>query len=156
MHFLQIEEHYRLNFQKLVKKMRFRTGSEQAGEDVVQTAYERALMYCQNCEPHRFGQWFSKILHNSFIDYMNAERGYAPVDADAEEEMIDCTSYPSHITREIYELIATKSEVQIEVLTLHLKHGYSAMDIHRQTDYTYAKCHHIIQRFKEELMELYK
>lgn len=156
MHVSEIEEHYRLNFNKFVKKMRFRAGTQEAGEDIVQTAYERALLYAKNCEPNRFGQWFSRILNNSFIDHMNAERGYAPVDAEAEEEMIDCNSYPSHIVREIYELISTKSEAQIEVLTLHLKHGYSATDIHRQTDYSYAKCHQIIQRFRNELIELYK
>jgi len=74
---------------------------------------------------------------------------------DENEGTIECSSYPNHVIREIYELIDTKSEIQIEVLMLHLKQGYSAIDISRQIDCSYAKAHQIIQRFKNELKELY-
>lgn len=152
-----IEAHYRENFGKLVKKMRFRMGTQEAGEDVVQSAYERAIRYRASCDPERFGQWFSMLLLNSLRDYKNMEKGYTSLDdLDQEEEVIDCSSYPDHVTREIYDLIETKSLDQIDVLKLHFRYGYSSVDISKQTEFSYAKCHQIIQRFRNEIKELYK
>jgi RNA polymerase sigma factor (sigma-70 family) len=152
-----IEAHYRDNFQKLVKKWGFRTGSVQGGEDVVQTAYERAIRYRGSCDPARFGQWFNMLLINAFRDYRALENGYSSLeDLEHEEEIAECSSFPEHILREIYELIDTKSVDQIQVLTMHFKYGYSALDISKQTDFSYAKCHQIIQRFRNEIKELYK
>lgn len=152
-----IENHYKGNFNKLCKKMGFRAGTVEAGEDIVQTAYERAIRYRKSCDPERFGQWFNMLLNNALRDYKNAEKGYTySEDSEEEAESIDCPHYPEHIIREIYELIDTKSETQIEVLNLHIKQGYSAIDISRMTDNSYAKSHQIIQRFRNELKELYK
>lgn len=150
-----ITKHYVKNFARFVKKMKFRAGTLEAGEDVVQTAYERALRYHKGCDPTRFDQWFSMLLNNSLRDYKNSEKGYTHMDEDENEGTIECSSYPNHVMREIYELIDTKSEIQIEVLMLHLKQGYSAIDISKQIDCSYAKAHQIIQRFKNELKELY-
>jgi RNA polymerase sigma factor (sigma-70 family) len=152
-----IEEHYKKNFNRLVKKWSFRAGTVQGGEDVVQSAYERAIRYRQSCDQERFDQWFSMLLLNALRDYKNEEKGYSPIEeTDQEEETVDCTSYPNHLIKEIYELINRKSPVQTEVLMMHFKHGYSAIDISKQTNYSYAKCHQIIQRFRNELKELYK
>jgi RNA polymerase sigma factor (sigma-70 family) len=152
-----IEQHYLDNRQRLVKKLTFRAGTPEAGEDIVQTAYERAIRYRRSCDPERFNQWFAMLLNNALRDYKNEERGYTPLE-DGEEEPDDtgCPHYPEHILREILELIDTKSEVQIEVLTLFFKQGYSAIDISRLTDHSYAKSHQIIQRFRNELKDLYR
>lgn len=152
-----IEKHYEENFGRLVKKMGFRAGTHWSGEDVVQTAYERAIRYSDSCNPEMFGQWFNTILNNALRDYKNAEKGYTQIEEGAEEaETIDCPHYPERILQEIYELIGTKSPVQREVLKLHLKQDYSAIDISRMTSYSYAQCHQIIQRFRNELKEIYK
>lgn len=152
-----IEQHYKENRQRVVKRMMFRAGGIEAAEDIVQTAYERALRYNKSCDPTRFGQWFAMLLNNALRDYKNEEKGYSAVELD-EDEMFEpgCPHYPDRIMAEIYELMNTKSEVQIEVLSLHLKQGYRAVDISRITDHSYAKCHHIIERFRNELKDLYK
>lgn len=152
-----IEQHYVDNFKRLCKKMGFRAGDQWSGEDIVQTAYERAIRYRNSCDEYRFGQWFNMLLNNSLRDYKNSEKGYTSLD-DTEEEAttVDCPHYPDHIVREIYDLIDTKSEVQMEVLNLHFKQGYSAIDITRITSYSYAQAHQIIQRFRNELKDLYK
>lgn len=152
-----IEQHYLDNRQRLVKKLTFRAGTPEAGEDIVQTAYERAIRYRRSCDPERFNQWFAMLLNNALRDYKNEERGYTQLE-DGEEESDDtgCPHYPEHILREILELIDTKSEVQIEVLTLFFRQGYSAIDISRLTEHSYAKSHQIIQRFRNELKDLYR
>jgi DNA-directed RNA polymerase specialized sigma24 family protein len=151
-----IENHYIENRQRLIKRMAFRAGTPQAAEDIIQTAYERALRYHKSCDVNRFGQWFSMLLNNALRDYKNEERGYSPIEVDEDENVEPgCPHYSDRIMSEVYELMNTKSEVQIEVLSLHLKQGYRAVDIARLTDHSYAKCHHIIERFRNELKELY-
>lgn len=151
-----IENHYIENRQRLVKRMTFRAGSSEAAEDIVQTAYERALRYHKSCDVNRFNQWFSMLLNNALRDYKNEEKGYSYIEVDEDEQVeISCPHYSERIMSEIYDLMYTKSEVQIEVLSLHLKQGYRAVDITKITDHSYAKCHHIIERFRNELKELY-
>lgn len=151
-----IENHYITNRQRLVKRMSFRAGTPQAAEDIVQTAYERALRYHQSCDRSRFDQWFSMLMNNALRDMKNEEKGYSNIEITEEEaESLSCPHYPERIMAEIYELLDTKSEIQIEVLSLHLKQGYRAIDIARLTDHSYSKCHHIIERFRNELKDLY-
>lgn len=152
-----IETHYKNNFNKLVKKMSFRAGSVAAGEDIVQTAYERALRYRKSCDPNRFPNWFSMLLNNAFRDFKKEENGYSPAQDDDEEKSSDlsCPHFPNYLMQEIHELIQTKSEAQIEVLDMYFKYEYSAKDIAAITEYSYARAHQIIQRFRNELKELY-
>ena len=151
-----IEKHYLINRQRFIKRMTYRAGTPQAAEDIVQTSYERALRYHKSCDRERFDQWFSMLMNNALRDMKNEERGYSNIEITEEEaESISCPHYPERIMGEIYELLDTKSEVQIEVLSLHLKQGYRAVDISRLTEHSYAKSHHIIERFRNELKELY-
>lgn len=153
----EIEKHYVENVGSLVKKMGYRCGIPEMGWDIVHTAYERALKYHRSCREGMFPQWFSMLLNNSLRDFKNAEKGYTPIGEDQEEtaETIGCPHYPSHIMREVFELIDTKSLVQQEVLNLHFKEEYSPKDISAITNYSYAQSHQIIQRFRNELKELY-
>lgn len=152
-----IEEHYRQNRQKLVKKFSFRAGSPEGGEDVVQEAYARAIQYKESCNDERFDQWFSTILNNCLRDFKNEERGYVQEDEDEEEvaENPHCPHFPERIMREIYELIDTKSLTQQEVLNFYFKQDYTAADISRVTEHSYANCAKIISRFRQELKDLY-
>lgn len=154
--FKVVEEYYNENRRKHLKRLTFKLGTEQAAEDVVQEAFYRACKYIQSysgLEP--FGKWFSRILTNASIDYINSERNYDGGMSD-EEESYSCPSFNEQIRREISELIETKSVVQIEVLTLYFVYEYSAKDVAAVTQYSYAQCHQIIQRFRTELKELYK
>lgn len=151
-----IKKHYEDNYRRLMKRMSFRAGTEWDAEDVVQEAYARALKYFKSYDGKTLDQWFSTILNNTLRDHKNSEKGFAATSFEEEEsEGIPCSYYPDRIVGEIYELIDTKSVIQIEVLTMHFKHGYSAKDISSITDYSYAATHQIIQRFRNELKELY-
>lgn len=152
----KIEIYYRENYQRILKRLIFRAGTQWAAEDILQTAFERAIRYRYSCDPPRFGQWFSLIVNNALRDYYTEENGYTGIIGDYEEAGSEgCPHFQEQVMREIFELIETKSVDQIEVLMLHFKYGYSAIDISRVTSHTYMKSHKIISRFRFELMDLY-
>lgn len=153
-----IQQHYVDNYRRLMKRMTFRAGTEWDAEDVIQESYARALKYFKSFDGKKYNlnQWFMTILNNTLRDHKNSEKGFAATTFE-EEEMsgTPCTYFPDRIGDEISELIATKSLIQIEVLNLYFKQGYSAKDISCITDYSYSTTHQIIQRFRNELKELY-
>lgn len=158
MDFPQIEEHYRANRGRLVKRISFRVGSEAAAEDIVQTAYERAMRYLKSFKGEHFDRWFTSIMKNALREYQNIEKGYVYRDDDDEEVegTPKCPHYPARVMAEVFLLIEHRSQDQQEVLQLYFHHEYSATDISRITEHSYAKTHQIIQRFRNELKEIYK
>lgn len=151
-----IENHYRLNREKLVKRMAFRAGSDNYAEDIVQEAYERAIRYAVSFNGADMDKWINMILNNCLRDFKNIENGHTTDMFDEEEAQgIDCPHYSMHVMREVYELIETKALVHQEILNLHFKYEYSPIDISRLTEHSYANCHKVIARFRQELRELY-
>lgn len=153
----EVEKHYRENRKHLVKRAFFRTGSHEAAEDVVQEVYYRILKY-KAFNAENPDKWVSTILGNCIKDWHRQEEGYVAVDEVPEEEAenVKCPHYPAQVMREVYELIETKAVIQQEVLNLHLRYEYSAKDISEITEHSYANCHKIISRFREELRTLYR
>lgn len=157
MNFNTVEEHWKENYTRICKRMSWRAGSPEGGEDVVQEAYYRAIKYLNSYKrDDDFGAWFNTILNNALREHKNAEKGYSPVEYEEEDEGYECPSYIKHVMRDVFELIDTKSDIQKEVLYLYFKQEYSAKNISEVTQYSYARCHQIIQRFREELKELYR
>lgn len=153
-----IEAHYVANYRRLMKIMTFRAGTEWDAQDVIQEAYARALKYYRGFtgKPDEFNRWFSTIINNTLKEYKNIEKGTAAESFEEEDAVgIPCSYITDRIMGEVYELIDTKSTVQIEVLTLHIKQGYSAKDISYITDVSYAAARQIVLRFRNELKELY-
>lgn len=152
-----VEQHYIDNQRKLLKRMSFRAGTQWDAEDVVQEAYARALKYYKSFDGSNFDRWFNTILNNTLKEHKNSEKGFATTTFE-EEEMagVPCSHFPDRIVVEIGQLIQTKSLVQIEVLNLYFHQEFSAKDISRITEHSYATTHQIIQRFRNELRELYK
>lgn len=153
-----IEKHFIENRQKLVKRMSFRCGNPFMAEDIVQTAYERAIMYIESFrEGNIFDTWFSGILNNCLRDFQDNEKGYSYRDEDEEEttDDISCPHYPTKVMQEIYELIDTKSEAQKEILMMHFRQEYSPIDISRLTVYSHENVKKTITRFRNELKDLY-
>jgi RNA polymerase sigma factor (sigma-70 family) len=154
-----IEKHYKDNRDTIVKKIAFRMGSPEAAEDVVQEAYYRALRYYDSYNEARpFNNWFSVILRNCVAEYKNIERGHPKQQEDDEdkEEAIAPQSLYSDYYNEIIELIQTKSAIQIEILNYFFINHYTVLDICAITDYNYKQIHQVVQRFRNELKEIYK
>lgn len=151
-----IEKHYQENFKKLVKRMSFRAGTVQDGEDVVQEAYTRAIKYQTSFNGTDFNRWFSTILNNALREHKNNEKGYSQIDSDeTNEETVDCRFYPAKVMTEIMQMIDKRPEVQSEILKLYFQQEYTARDISLILPYSYAQIHQTIQRFRNELKEVY-
>lgn len=151
-----IEKSFRENYNKTLKRMSFRAGTVWAAEDVVMEAYYRALKYQRSFDGTNWDRWFSTILNNTLREHKNQEKGYTPVEFDEDEdEGTQCTNYSGHVMAQVYELIQTKSLIQIEILMLYFHQEYTARDISRVTEYKYSQIHQIIYRFKQELKDLY-
>jgi len=151
-----IEKHFRDNRQRLVKRMSYRAGSPAAAEDIVQESYYRALKYHRSFDGKNFDNWFSTILNNTLKEYKNSEKGYSAAEYEEDEgDGTPCQMYPSRVMVQIFELIETKSLVQIEVLMLYFHQEYTAKDISVITSHTYSQVHQIILRFRNELKDLY-
>lgn len=157
MHIPLIERHYLLNRQKIVKRMYFRSGSEAAAEDIVQTAYERAIRFQRTWSGEHFDRWFTTILNNAMREYQNREKGYVYRDEEDEETSdAPCPHYPARVMAEIMQMIEERSDDHKEILTLYFHQEYSATDISQITEHSYAKTHQTIQRFRTELKEIYR
>lgn len=151
-----IEQHYLNNYRRIFKRLCYRAGTEWDAEDIIQEAYCRAIKYFKSYDGKQLDQWMSTIINNCLREHKNNEKGFSTNSFEEEElEGLPCSYYPNRVVGEIYDLIDTKSSLQIEVLTMYLRNGYSAKDISSITNYTYAVTHKIISRFKIELKELY-
>lgn len=150
-----IEKHYQENHKMLFKRFIFRAGGEENAQDIVQEAYYRAMRYFGSYRPEEdFNRWFSIILNNCLREFKNIEKNHNTI--EQLEEDVQCPSFPQHMMRDVYKIIQEKPLVQKEVLMLYFKQEYAAIDISRITEYSYANCHKIIQRFREELKETFK
>ena len=157
MHIHLIEADFLKNRQKHVKRYTFKTGSHADAEDIVQEAYCRALRYRHSFHGDGFDKWFSTILNNCFFDFKNQQGDITGEEYDESSiEGLGCPLYSDQIMREIFELIATKSLMQQEVLTLFFEMDYTPVDISRCTPHSYSNCHQIIRRFRQELKDLYQ
>jgi|SRR6476660_2692329 len=150
-------EHYKENYSKLVKTMTWRADTVWAAQDIVQEAYARCMKYWKSYDTEvEFAKWFSMILNNCLYDYKNEEKGHFGEEFNEElTEGVDCDKHVTHIYWGIDKLIAEKPEHMREILEYHFQQGYTATDISRITEHTYSNIHKIIQRFKEELKEIY-
>jgi RNA polymerase sigma factor (sigma-70 family) len=161
LNFEDVQKHYIEHRKRHVKVMAFLCGSgAAAGEDIVQTAYERALKYLNNCRDGEFPMWFSQILLNSLRDWKRVEKGYSDFeheedDDDREGEDLVCQNVAIMTMKEILEEVRATEGAKNEVLTLHFEHNHSAKDISRITEYSYAQCHKTINRFQHYLRTKY-
>lgn len=156
MELYEIEKHYVTNRAKYVKTFSYRAGSPEAGEDIVQEAYERVLRYRHSCSVREADKWIRTILNNCLKEYKNIENGHTKDEFDEQDaEGTPCPNYEDHVLREVYELIRTAAPIHKEILNLHFKHEYSSVDISRITSHSYANCHKVINRFRQKLKELY-
>lgn len=153
----EIEKHFREFRPAFVKRMYFRSGSHEGAEDIVQEAYCRVLKYKDSFVADEFSKYFNTILNNCLRDWKNQENGHTNDLFDEElAEGTACPHYSEHVMKEVFELISTKSVSQQEILTMYFKYEYPAIDISNATAYSYAHCHKVISRFRQELKELYE
>lgn len=150
-----IEDHYRHNFNNLSLRYYRRTGSKEAGEDIVQEAYLRALTYKKAYNGSKdFDFWFSRILVNAFNDYRNSEKNHVYEEFD--EDVVEGTQETGYYNILRDDLLSGINEYDGEVkeaLELYFIHGYSPKQIRRLVSIKYCTINQAIYRFKLGLKE---
>jgi RNA polymerase sigma factor (sigma-70 family) len=154
-----IESHYRKNKDRLVKKLSYRAGTFEDAEDVVQTAYYRAIRWQHsfNNDANAFERWFYSILNNSLKEFKRYQRGEALAEFDEEaEEGVGDPTYTALLSKEIMHKIMNKEDSPhglpiSELLTFYFIHNLRPKEISSMMGININTVNQTIQRFKNEL-----
>lgn len=152
-----ISEHYNKNYNRLVKKYSRWAGGTENAEDVVQTAYMRAVQYSDSFDASLpFESWFNRILNNSLKTFKAMEKGSF---CEFNEEDFD--GVPDfHFNRRLWQEITDEirnlsNEEHKEILSLYYFQGYPPRSIVKVVDAKYSNVVKIVNRFKEFVKSKY-
>ena len=146
-----VAEHYRANIDRLVVKMRRRTGCIQDAFDIVQSAYELALRYYPTMRDE-FNPWFNMILCNAEKKFEKDRRaaGLTSVMRDMWGEVP-----PDPFALEVRDHIKARPDNERNILTLHFIMGYQERaEVPDMVPETEKQVRLIIAKFKREMTQL--
>jgi len=156
-----LQKFYAENFDNLVKKMSNRCGNYHDAEDIVQTAFERAVKYADSCSGELVDRWFSVILSNVFKKYQK-DLKLGPVTKplddhlDVLEPILPEDIHPI-VRKEVRLMVDLEPEPNKSVLRLQLDFGLTIGEIKELTQgLTYAKIHDIIGNFRRKVLKRYQ
>lgn len=152
-----IQTHYEANHENLVKKYSRWCGGKENAEDVVQTAYLRAIQYGDTYNQSlSFDRWFKRILTNSVRDFKSMERGtFVEVDENEIDAVPDLHFMRSLWRQVIEEINKIENEEHKEILSLYFIHGYPPRMIIRIVEMRYKGVNAVINRFKGFIRDKY-
>lgn len=147
-----IEQHYRENYSRLVKKMVWRVPhrSLALAEEVVQEAYERSIRYYRTFNPtiKHFDTWFNTILNNTLKGFKKIEsNGGVVYEFD---ENLDEIVPPRNVST-YYELISQldgASNIEKEILNLFFILGFKSREVALYVNKSHTNVRQIILRFR--------
>lgn len=128
-----IEDHYRLNYNRLIKRTVWRVPhkSQALAEECVQEAYARAMSYFNTFNPERsdFNKWFEGILRNSINDCrtMEQDRGVSTETLQEEDQPLTPSRHERIVA--LYILKDMKEGSKKQILSLFLLYGFKTKEI---------------------------
>ena len=153
-----IEEHYRKNFDNLVRLYAYRLHSVENAEEAIQNAYVRALSYWEAYNVSgSMDRWMSRIIQRAVFDAARDWTNDAIVEFEPDEQHgFNDNGYYIIFNKRIFGMIAEESDSQIrEILWLYFKHGFSAYDIAEITNQKRRTIEQYIYRFRGKIKEKY-
>jgi RNA polymerase sigma-70 factor (ECF subfamily) len=155
-----IEDFYKANYNKLVKKVSGRAATPENAEDIVQNAFVKGLQYWDSYNPQVKGldEWFGCILNNCLKDFMKDERNYGMAMEFDEEEVagIEMSSIPDNLKEKITKEIGLASVKNQQVLTLYYCQGHTVSEIVQMTGLKPKHVKLIAERFRNHMQQGYK
>lgn len=145
-----IEKHYREYYSRLVKKYTRAAGTVWDAEDVVQTAFERAIRY-HSPDVEFIITWFDNIVRTCLIDFLNESRGIVLEELDEFDHEAVSTIDPIQFRLTLEKLINEEPQDHKPILELHFIKGYSAIEIYHHNAFSYPNTRKIIQRFRDKV-----
>lgn len=160
-----VEDHYRDNYELLVRRMRNRVGgySIDLAEEVVQEAYSIALKYYKgfSLKKGSFDQWFSSVLNNTLNKIKNEERGRGvsyELDAHEDFEYLpeELVVLPEERERRFRNglrvMIETEKLRDKVILSLFFFDGFKSREVAEFLNVNHNTVRQVINRFREKLV----
>lgn len=151
-----IEAHFRENHKKLVQRYTRFLNSKERAEDVVQSAYLRAMTYWPSCPetPEDFAKFFHALCSNALKDNHREEimQG-AVMYREENEELIDSAGIPAVIYRQVVQRIEAKTPSQALILKLFLLAQHRPSEIAEMVPENAVAIRKIVSRFRKELKD---
>lgn len=152
-----INQHYRDNYERLVKGLSNNSGSRHNAEDVIQNAYLRACEYWTSFNAEKdFTKWFNGILNNSLRDKINEERMQGMHDDGQEVEEPQHKEISKIILKEVQEFINSQPERIAKILRLHFLFQYSIRDISKLVGNNKSEIGRLIYEFRKTMKEKFQ
>ena len=156
-----LEEFFKKEYVVLVKRIKARNMQECDAEDVVQEAFYRAVKYIKTYNPERqkIGAWFSTILNNAFKDYRHVNYTGEYKFREEDEELVgdlEEETFNKQIARELKKEIATRPEVERNILYAAFELGFSYKACSQVFDVSFTKVQFILQEFRKEMRSKYE
>lgn len=146
-----IEDHYRDNFDSLVKKITGSAKSRHNAEDIIQEAYCRACQYWKSFKGDlEFNNWFTSILNNSTRDFMRNESMQGMVMDEWSGEIVDPVAFQRIELSEMLDLIQRQPARVSRILEYYLLDEMSVKEISQVVPESPSNIRKIVQRFREE------
>lgn len=152
-----VAAYYEKNFYMLVKKLSRRAGSIENAEDVVQSAFERAIRYMDSYDPSRsFDLWFNRILVGCMADLKREEKLQGMSGTELEETLDGDKDemYVRAVLDQAQDIINSMGKEDAEILTLYFPLNYTLLDVRRVTGKSLSECKYAIKRFNDKLAEV--
>lgn len=153
-----IEQHYRDNYDNLVKKLSRPAGSEMDAEDVIQSTYERCLRYLPTFVGDTmvdFEKWFSIILRNCMATLKNDQKaaGLVIEYKDKKEEGIEMPVGDYKIAGKIRAIVERERPLVQEIFRLHITHGLKLPQVSELVTVTYGTVRKEVMKLKQKIKE---
>ena len=151
---MSIEEHYRDNYDSLVKRAYRSLGDWHLAQDTVQESYERAIKYSDRITHDNFNAWFNVVFFNTVLKYLSFIRSKGMMmETYVEETTEDYTQKEAFISITTkLESIPLKPKVK-EAITMYLLKGYSSDEVSACLGMSPNSVRSHVKRFKAKLME---
>ena len=151
---MSIEEHYRDNFDTLVKRAYRSLGDRHLAEDCAQETYERAIKYSDRITHDNFNAWFNVVFFNTVLKYLSFIRSKGMMmETYVEETTEDYTQKEAFISITTkLESVSLKPKVK-EAITMYLLKGYSSDEVSACLGMSPNSVRSHVKRFKAKLME---
>lgn len=152
-----LTKYYETEFDRLVKRVARRAGGWAQGEDVVQNAFLRALVYLDNYDPEKdFAGWFNGILFNELKKYTRIERDAGMSHEDEEiSDTLEKTAFLGQVTEQIIHDINAMPEKPREIIRRFVFLGDTGKGIARDLKVNIHTIRKIVQNFYIDMRTRY-
>ncbi len=151
----EVEQHYRDNYNILVKRMRSRVPdySKALAEEVVQEAYLRVYKYFSSYKPDKnvFDSWFNTILFNCLSDCKSKEKDRGIVRDDNKEEVYFEEKLTPSMMLHLSNTIDKYKERDRKVIKLYFFEGLTTKQISECVGRGHSAVRVLINRFGENI-----